>query len=212
MGRTGGGYLRIGVTGGIGSGKTMVCRLFERLGRHVIEADALAKTLADTDAGVKALIRRAFGGGSFDPSGRLDRRAMAELVFAHPARLRELNAIIHPAVFKAVDRELAGLPASRTHPYVLIEAALIFETGFDARLDHTIAVQAPQQLRIARIGERDGLLEGDIRRRMRSQMPASAKARRADFVIGNDGSLEDLAASVRALDVILCAMAGRAGQ
>lgn len=202
-----GGFLRVGVTGGIGSGKTTVCNLFQSLGRHVIWADLLARSIADTDEGVKRRIRAIFGENAYDASGKLDRAEIGALVFSHPGRLEQLNAIVHPAVFEGVEREILALPPENRYPYVVIEAALIFETGYDTRMDFTIVVEAAESLRLGRIMDRDGLTATEIRRRMRSQMSPGEKARRADFVIGNEGSPEELLPRVRFLDKVLTAMA-----
>jgi dephospho-CoA kinase len=200
------GFLIVGVTGGIGSGKTTVCRLFAALGRHVIPADGLARTLVDTDPSVKSQIRETFGTGVYTGE-KLDRAALAARVFSHPRELKKLNGIVHPAVFAAIDREITLLSPRQRSPYLLVEAALIFETGFDTRLDRTIVVEAGEALRIERIGLRDGISGEEIHRRMKSQMSPAGKRARADFVIVNEGTEDDLLPGIRLLDSLLTALA-----
>jgi dephospho-CoA kinase len=200
-------HIIVGVTGGIGSGKTTVCRLFEEMGRSVFWADVLARTIMDTDSAVRANLRSAFGKSVFGDDGRLERKILAERVFSRPEELLRLNQIVHPAVFALISTRIQSLPASKRSPYVLVEAALIFETGFDSRLDYTVVVEAEERVRIRRIMERDGLTESEILNRMRSQMPPAEKNVRADFVILNDGTAKDLLPRVRLLDTILSALA-----
>jgi|WetSurMetagenome_2_1015567.scaffolds.fasta_scaffold77680_2 dephospho-CoA kinase len=200
-------YLTVGVTGGIGSGKTTVCRLFATLGRHVISADELARTIADTDPAVRRQIQDAFGPELYKGT-TLDRPAMAARVFSRPRELRKLNAIVHPAVFAAIDRQINRLPPAARFPYLLVEAALVFETGFNSRLDYVIAVEAGEALRVDRIMARDGLSGEEIRRRMGSQMSTAEKKKKADVVLINEGSETDLMPGIRILDGLLTALAG----
>jgi dephospho-CoA kinase len=200
------GFLTVGVTGGIGSGKTTVCRLFASLGRHVISADALARTLVDTDPSVKNQIRQTFGTGLYT-GANLDRAALAAMVFSNPRKLKKLNEIVHPAVFAAIDREISLLSPRQRAPYLLVEAALIFETGFDSRLDRIIVVEAGEAVRVERIGLRDGITGEEIHRRMKSQMPPAGKRAKADFVIANEGAEDDLLPGIRLLDTLLTALA-----
>lgn len=196
-------YLRVGVTGGIGSGKSAVCRAFEQLGRVVLSADEIARSLTDTHDGIRASIRERFGSDVFLPDGTVDRRALAAKVFGSPSKLKALNAIIHPHVFEAIEDRLRQLPASSKHPYVIIEAALIFETGMDRQLDYVIVVHAEEEDRIVRVMQRDGITREEVLARMKSQMNVQQALRRADFVISNNGSLAELADRVRFLDAVL---------
>jgi dephospho-CoA kinase len=203
------GYLIVGVTGGIGSGKSTVCRLFERLGRKVLQADLIARAVTETDPEVRRAVRLAFGEAAYGPDGRLQRTFLADRVFSHPHELRRLNAIVHPAVFQAIDREIEALPPAGRCPYVIVEAALIYESGFDGAMDYVIVVDAPEELRVRRIMERDGLQPGPIRLRMKAQLPAAAKRERADFVIINEGAEGDLVPRVQFLDTLLSSIASR---
>lgn len=189
----------MGVTGGIGSGKSIVCDHFRRLGRRVIRADEVARELTERDSAVIEQIRSAFG-NVYNAAGTLDRRALAAVVFADRRKLERLNGIVHPAVFREIDRRLRMLPSEELRPYVLIEAALVFESGMDAVLDFVIVVDAPEELRIARVMARDGSTPEEVRSRMASQMKTDEKLKRADFTIENTAEKEKLGEIIAFLD------------
>jgi dephospho-CoA kinase len=196
----------VGVTGGIGSGKSSVCVCFERLGRVVMSADRIARDLTETDAGVRRAIVRKFGAGIYGPEGRLSRSELARIVFSHPAKLRALNAIVHPVVFSSLNDALVRLPASASRPYVVVEAALIFESGMDKNLDATVVVRAPEEVRIDRVARRDNLTREEIIARMHAQMSAGETSKRADFLVENSGAQEDLMERVKFIDRLLALM------
>jgi dephospho-CoA kinase len=196
----------VGVTGSIGSGKSSVCREFEALGRTVIAADRIARELTERDPRVREAIRKKFGDPIYAPDGPLRRQALAAIVFADAAKRRALNAIVHPPVFEAIEAAITALPAPSRSPYVIIEAALIFESGMDKRLAATVVVRADDEVRIARVMRRDGLEREDVLARMKAQMSADAKAQRADFVIDNNRGEEELAPKVAFIDRILTHM------
>jgi dephospho-CoA kinase len=199
--------LLIGVTGSIGAGKSTVCRMLGHLGRTVLSADLLAREIMESDRTVMSEIRSALGSDLFTREGKPDRAAIGRLVFADSAALARLNAIVHPRVFLELDRRLAALPHTRREPYVAIEAALIFETGMEERLDHVVVVHASEAVRIARVTARDNIADADVRRRMRSQMPAAKKAGLADLLIENETTEEELRGRVEFIDRLLVAMA-----
>jgi dephospho-CoA kinase len=196
-------YLLVGVTGGIGSGKSLVCGVFERLDRTVVSADALAREITDTDPAVKAEVRGLLGNDVYRTDGTLDRKLAASRVFADPLLVRRLNRIVHPRVFEALDRRLAALPADRRRPYVVVEAALIYESGLDRTLDRVIVVDAPEEERIRRVAARDGVTEHEVRLRMAAQLPTAKKTLKADFVIVNDRNAISLDDKVRFIDGLL---------
>ena len=193
----------VGVTGGIGSGKSAVCRSFAALGRSVISADRIARDLTERDPRVRDAIRKKFGDAVYAPDGPLRRQALAAIVFADAAKRRALNAIVHPPVFEAIGAAVEALPAPSRSPYVIVEAALIFESGMDKRLAATVVVRADEEVRIARVVARDGLSRADVLARMKAQMSADVKAQRADFVIDNNRGEEELAEKVAFIDRIL---------
>lgn len=176
--------LKVGITGGIGSGKTTVCRFFQALGVPVYHADDRAKFLMNHDEGLIARIRELLGPEAYR-EGKLDRVYVADKVFRDPALLQQLNAIVHPAVF--LD-SIAFFEANKDQPYVLYEAAILFESGNHKAMDKVILVYAPEELRIQRTMDRDGSTRDAVLARMRQQLPEEEKRRLADLVIVNDGS------------------------
>jgi dephospho-CoA kinase len=176
--------LKIGITGGIGSGKTTVCRVFEVLGIPVYYADDRAKWLMANDEELIGKVKAIFGAAAYDKSGQLNRAHIAKLAFGNEGLLQQLNVAVHPAVGKDAEEwhaEKSGMP------YTLKEAALLYESGSFERLDAVIVVTAPEEVRLQRVMERDGAEEEAVRARMRKQMPEKEKARRADYIIENDG-------------------------
>jgi dephospho-CoA kinase len=181
----------LGVTGGIGSGKTTVCGFLEEQGARVFYADIEAKRLMQEDPEVRAAIVEAFGGAAYDEDGALDRAYLADRVFGDAEQLERLNAIVHPRVFEAF--EAAKARARDEDPSLLVhEAALLFEAGGDEHVDTTAAVVAPDADRIEWVARRDDVAPEQVRARMQHQLPQDELRRRADYVIENDGTLEDL--------------------
>jgi dephospho-CoA kinase len=174
--------LKIGITGGIGSGKTTVCKVFQLQHIPVFYADTQAKIIMQTDLQLVADIKDAFGKDVYSPGGVLNRSMLAALVFSDEEKLKKLNSLVHPAVFKAFDKWVAQQEA----PYVMKEAALLFESGSYKDCDYTILVKAPQRLKIARIIERDKVSESDVLKRMSKQLSDEEKELRSDFIILND--------------------------
>ena len=175
--------LKIGITGGIGSGKTTVCQIFELLGVPVFYADAAAKEVMHTDEELMKGIIGTFGVQSFSQEGILNRKYIADLVFNDKKALEMLNALVHPAVFRAFDSWLLKF-ADR--PYVLKEAALLFESESYRMCTHSILVKAPEALKIRRVMERDHITEAEVQLRMARQFTDEQKERLADYTILND--------------------------
>jgi len=178
--------LRAGITGGIGSGKTTVCRIFEALGVPVYDADYRAKGLIQNDPSIRKSLVDIFGPEAYLPGGVYNRTFISEIVFRDPAKLAALNAAVHPALEKdSLDwhREKAG----EGYPYTLKEAAILVESGGYRLLDALIVVTAPEDVRIRRVVARDGLQAADVRARIRNQLPEKEKIKLADFLIINDG-------------------------
>lgn len=178
--------MKVGITGGIGSGKTHVCRLFEQLGVPVYNADERAKHLMNSDTEVKGQLIDAFGEEVFS-NGQLDREFLAQLVFQQPDQLKKLNAIVHPAVARDAK---AWHEKHSSHPYTIKEAALLFETGSYKDLDKTILVHADENERILRVMQRDHVSKEKVEARIKNQWPDIDKMTKADFIINNDGSNE----------------------
>ncbi len=186
----------LGVTGGIGSGKTAVCRLFEDLGARVFYADVEAKALMEKDPEVRAEITAAFGPESYRTDGRLDRAYLARMVFGDDDNVARINAIVHPRVYEAFARAKEDARAEGL-ALLIHEAALIFEAGGDKHLDAVAVVDAPEATRIHRVVARDAVDAEHVRARMGHQLPPAELRRRADYVIDNTGTMEDLRGQVK---------------
>ncbi|MCS6929919.1 MAG: dephospho-CoA kinase [Saprospiraceae bacterium] len=178
--------LRVGITGGIGSGKTTVCRLFAALGIPVYDADYWAKWLVEHDPHVREAVRTLLGDEAYDAEGRYNRSYVAQRVFSDPHLLHALNTIVHPAVERHSGNWHEQQRASGC-PYTLKEAALLVESGNYRSLDALVVVTAPEAVRIQRVMQRDGLSEDAVRARMQRQMSDVEKIALADYVIVNDG-------------------------
>jgi dephospho-CoA kinase len=174
--------LRIGITGGIGSGKTTVARIFEVLGIPVYYADDAAKRIMNEDVMLKQQIMHLFGEQSYI-DGKLNREYLASIVFHDKKKLAALNALVHPATIRN-----SNLWMKKQHaPYAIREAALIFESGIQDQLDFVIGVSAPVELRIERAMQRDKLTRTQVQERIDHQINETIKLRLCDFVIVNDG-------------------------
>lgn len=177
--------LQIGVTGGIGSGKSIVCRIFNALGVPVYDADSRAKSLMTTDGILISQIKKEFGVLSYHSDGNVDREYLAEAAFKDAEKLKLLNSLIHPRVMQDYERWVSE---QKTH-YVLKEAALLFEAKSHVALDKIIMVHAPEELRIKRVLQRDPQrIRQQVIDIMHNQLPEDEKLKLADFVIVNDES------------------------
>lgn len=178
--------LKIGITGGIGSGKSTVCRIFETLGIPVFYADVVAKQVMVTDPLLIAGIKQTFGRESYAAPAQLNTKHIAQIVFNDAAELAKLNALVHPATFRAFDAWLLHVPAQV--PYILKEAALLFESGSYQMCDQSILVTAPRATKLKRVVTRDGITEEQVLARMDKQMSDEQKAAMANFMVTNDES------------------------
>ena len=178
--------LQIGITGGIGSGKSLVSRIFQQLGVPVYDADSRAKELMVTDSILVGQIKKEFGTQSYSSDGGIDRTLLAQTVFNDPVKLEKLNRMVHPRVAEDYNH---WVEQHRDNPYVIKEAALIFEAGSWKGLDKVIVVASPVGLRMKRILSRDThRTANDVQAIINNQMPEEEKLKRADFVITNDES------------------------
>lgn len=173
--------LKVGLTGGIGSGKSVVARMFKTLGIPVYDADSATRKLYFADPDLRRQLILAFGEALY-ANERFDSAQLAKIVFHDPEKLQQLNQIVHPAAIKEAERWMNAQQA----PYLVKEAALIFESGSQRDLDLVIGVTAPMELRIKRVMQRDGLSRDDILIRMKRQIDEPIKMRLCDYVIIND--------------------------
>ncbi|MEY2705333.1 MAG: hypothetical protein RL407_1395 [Bacteroidota bacterium] len=174
--------LRIGVTGGIGSGKSTVCKVFSILGIPIYAADEQAKRLMAKEEGLKKKILSTFGPNAYSVEGELNRKFLASTVFSDPEKLASLNALVHPAVAADFD----AWATIQTSPYVIKEAALLFETGAAKQLDYVINVSSPLKIRLNRVLLRDPYRsEMQVNQIIDQQLPDEQKNVRADFIIKN---------------------------
>ena len=173
--------LKIGLTGGIGSGKSTVAGIFEVLGIPVYYADAQAKRLMNEDPDLRISLQNAFGPQAY-VNNQLDRKYLSKAVFSNPQQLELLNSIVHPATLRDADQWMKH----QTSAYVIKEAALVFESGANKMLDYVIGVRSPEALRIQRSMLRDHTTREEVLARMDMQMPEEEKLRLCDFVIDND--------------------------
>ncbi|MCF3108036.1 dephospho-CoA kinase [Niabella sp. CC-SYL272] len=176
--------LKVGITGGIGSGKTLVAAIFHTLGIPVYDADAAAKRLMNASVEIRSQLIRLFGEDTYK-NQQLDRGLLASKVFGDPEKLKQLNAIVHPVTI----RDSQEWFAKQSAPYAIKEAAIFFETGSDRYVDYMIGVTAPEALRIHRAMERSRITEEQVRERMKQQLDEAEKMRRCHFVIDNGGTV-----------------------
>lgn len=174
--------IKVGITGGIGTGKSYVAKIFQALGVPFYNADNEAKDLMNTSSEIRTALIRAFGAEVYDDTDNLDRAYLSAIVFKNKEKLAQLNAIVHPAVIQHGQ----DWAARQTFPYSLKEAALLFESGSYKSLDYTILITAPEPIRMARVIQRDAVDEQQVKDRINKQMPEEEKVTLADFVIVND--------------------------
>ncbi|HWS13374.1 MAG TPA: dephospho-CoA kinase [Rhodocyclaceae bacterium] len=186
----------VGLTGGIGSGKSAVAVLFAELGADIVDTDAIAHQLTGRGGAAIEPIRAAFGGSVITPEGALDRAAMRRLVFSDPAAKQRLEAILHPMI--RVEADLRCVSAQGA--YVILVVPLLVETGsYRGRVDRILVVDCAEATQVARTMARSGLTEAEVRAIMAVQAGREARLAAADDVIDNDGGLEALRAQVEAL-------------
>ncbi len=179
--------LRVGLTGGIASGKSTVARVFRELGAHVLDADRIAREIVPPGSPALARVARAFGKEMIRPDGTLDRAALGAVVFADEGKRRVLEGLLHPLILDEIDRRIDELERSDPQGVVIVEAALILEMGRQEEFDTLVVVWADEEQQRRRMMQRDNLSAEDAERRLDAQMPLSEKRSRAQFVVDNSG-------------------------
>jgi len=188
--------LVVGLTGGIGSGKSAAADAFAKLGATVVDTDAIAHELTGPGGAAIAQLRRLFGDGMVDAAGAMDRKRMRELVFADAGKKQRLEALLHPMIRAESERRIAAAPG----PYVVHVVPLLVESpGFRERYPRILVVDCPEALQVARVRQRSGLAEAEIRRIIASQIQRESRLAAADDVIDNSGSIAAMQQQVRQL-------------
>ena len=188
---------RVALTGGIATGKSYCLGKFAEAGAPTIDADALARqAVTPGTAGFRAVVAR-FGAAVVLPDGSLDRAALGRLVFADTGARRALEAIIHPAVYGAIERWFDALEKAGRAPAAIADIPLLFETRHEHEFDDVVVAACPPAVQLARVMARDGLLENEARQRLASQWPIDNKRARASHVIDTSGTMEETDAQVR---------------
>lgn len=182
--------LKVGLTGGLASGKSFVGREFERLGCAVLQADKLGHRILADDPGALQEVVREFGRGVLDDSGAIDRKALGAAVFSDKGSLERLNAIIHPRVFERLDRFFVDIEARDPDAVAMVEAAIMVESGSYRRYQRLVLTACPQEMQIERFVMREGATREEAESRIARQLPLDKKRKYADFVIDTSGAKE----------------------
>jgi dephospho-CoA kinase len=190
--------LKVALTGGIATGKSHVLDQFRRRGVPCLDADTLVHGIEGTGSAVTTAIAARFGAGVLAADGAVNRAKLGALVFADEAARRDLEAIVHPAVYRAIESGIRAFELTGAHEFAIVDVPLLFETGAETRFDRVIVTACPPETQIARLKER-GLSEDAARQRLAAQWPTEKKIERADFVIATDGALEDTNRQVEAI-------------
>jgi dephospho-CoA kinase len=198
-------FLLVGLTGGIATGKSTVSAIFRALGAVIIDADLLAREVVEPGEPALAEIAQEFGPAVLTADGRLDRKALGAIVFADPARRKRLEALTHPRIRERFQRQLDDLTARGFRGVVFFDAPVMIESGNYKTMDRLVVVSTDTATQIARLMARDGIDREEALRRIASQMPLAEKAKLADHVIDNSGSLAATEAQARRVHAALMA-------
>ena len=200
---------KVGLTGGIATGKSYVLEQFRRRGFPCLDADELAHGVMAAGTEASRAIADRFGHEVLGPGGSVDRARLAPAVFADSAARRDLEAIVHPAVYRAIEAAVRGFERVGVGPMVIVDVPLLYETGHAGDFDCVIVTACPADVQLERLMKR-GMIEADARQRLAAQLPTSEKAARADFVIQTGGSYEDTDRQVE--DILASLTAERLGR
>ncbi len=187
----------VGLTGGLASGKSLVSREFLRLGASVIDADEISREVMRPGTDVYREIVREFGRQYLKDDGTINRKRLGKLVFSDPQRLKRLNEITHPAIRRAIEDRIRTLKETKGDALIVVDAALLIETGLYKKMDRVIVVYADEEKQIERLVKRDHLSGDEAKRRINAQMPLREKLKFADFVVDNNGTVEETVERVR---------------
>ena len=188
--------LRVGLTGGIASGKSTVSEIFASLGAKILDADEVAREVLQPGQPAWIRMRQAFGREFFNADGTVRRKKLRKLVFADPEKRKQLNAIMHPEVMREINRRSETLSSSIQSGVLLVDVPLLLEVGVANRFDKVVVVYASESVQIKRLIQRDGISEEEAKQALKAQMVLKKKAEQADYVIDNRGRLEDTRSQV----------------
>jgi dephospho-CoA kinase len=189
--------LKVGLTGGIASGKSTVSKIFASFGAKVLDADEVARELLLPGQPAWKRLRQAFGEEFFHPDGTVKRKQLRKLVFANPEKRDQLNAIVHPEVMKEINRRSEVLSSSLQAKVLVVDVPLLLEVGVADRFDKIVVVDARESVQINRLVQRDGISAEEAKQALKAQMPLSEKVELADYVIDNNFTLADTEIQVR---------------
>jgi len=188
--------LKVGLTGGIASGKSTVSKIFASFGAKVLDADEVAREVLLPGQPAWTRLRQVFGEEFFHPDGTVKRKQLRKLVFADPEKRSQLNAIVHPEVMREINRRSAVLSSSAQNGVLLVDVPLLLEVGVANRFDKVVVVYVSESVQINRLQQRDGISEEEAKQALKVQMALSKKVEQADYLIDNSGTLEETLAQV----------------
>ena len=184
--------LKVGLTGGLGSGKSTASKFFNSLGAFILDADNAAKKLIESSKEVKNELIKEFGTDIMDANSNVDKKKLARIAFQDEDHQQRLNYVVHPHIHNAIDKSFNEILDQNNHELFIVDAALIYESGYDAHLDYVIVVTAQLKHRMERALNRNTLTRDEILKRIEFQWPEEDKTSLADFVIHNDGTEAEL--------------------
>ena len=188
--------MKIGITGGIGSGKSAASERLSELGAYVFDADKEAKKILTENEKIQKDLRNEFGTDVMDADNSINSKKLAEIAFSNEKNQSILNAIVHPYVFDAIDARYNQINEQDDVPIFIVDAALVYESGLDQHLDYVVVVSSQYGVRMSRALQRGTLKREEIQKRMDLQLPEESKVRMADFVINNNGDSDHLSRQV----------------
>jgi len=188
--------LKVGLTGGIASGKSTVSKIFTSFGAKFLDADEVAREVLLPGQPAWTRLRQAFGQEFFRPDGTVKRKQLRKLVFADPEKRSQLNAIVHPEVMKEINRRSEILSSSVQNGVLLVDVPLLLEVGLANRFDKVVVVYVSESVQISRLQQRDGISEEEAKQALKAQMALSKKVEQADYLIDNSGTLEETLSQV----------------
>lgn len=198
-------HLRIGLTGNIGSGKSTVARLFAELGVPTFDADHIGHALFDSDEEVKKKVIKIFG-EKILVDQKISRPDVGKIVFEDSKKRTQLEQILHPAILKTINERIIDLPGLPKVHYCIVEGALIYEAGFEEAFDYIILVTADKKIAIDRAAKNLNMKKADVIKRMNAQVPQTKKEKLADFVIVNNGTMEEIKYRVNLIHSIILSL------